>query len=245
MEEELPLPPVNINTKQWSPVEPGGLSLPATAQIIDLLLKAKRPVVITSILGNNSDAVNQLVELAERLAIPVVEATPFAVNFPASHPLAQGSHWTGMGQNEFLAQADLVLVLDSDVPWIPLQNAPSAEATIIHIDVDPLKLAMPLFYIGAEYRYAASTAMALEQINAALPTKLAADVEKVKAERLAHATTKHNERTKRGEAAANQREMTPAPAAVAIAALRKCLPEESFIISEAISKFVLTHQLRD
>ena len=33
-------------------------------------------------------------------------------------------------QNELLAKADLVLVLDSDVPWIPLNNRPAKDCTI-------------------------------------------------------------------------------------------------------------------
>ena len=37
-----------------------------------------------------------------------------------------------------LADADVVLVLESDVPWVPSYQAPSTDATIIHFGTDPL-----------------------------------------------------------------------------------------------------------
>ena len=52
-------------------------------------------------------------------------------------------------RNPVLAEADVVLVIDSDVPWIPSVNAASPDAAIYHIDVDPLKETMPLWYIKA------------------------------------------------------------------------------------------------
>jgi acetolactate synthase I/II/III large subunit len=35
--------------------------------------------------------------------------------------------------------ADVVLVLECDVPWVPGPKAPSAEAWMCTIDVDPIK----------------------------------------------------------------------------------------------------------
>ncbi len=53
-----------------------------------------------------------------------------------------------------LAEADTILVLDSDVPWIPLINRPGRDARILHIDVDPLKQQMPLWYRARRARLA-------------------------------------------------------------------------------------------
>ena len=57
-------------------------------------------------------------ELAELLAIPVLESAAFGVNFPGEHPLHAGYQFTTSEQNPLLAEADVILVLDSDVPWI-------------------------------------------------------------------------------------------------------------------------------
>ena len=40
--------------------------------------------------------------------------------------------------------ADVVLVLDSDAPWVPSVSKPNDKAMVFHIDVDPLKQDIPL-----------------------------------------------------------------------------------------------------
>jgi thiamine pyrophosphate-dependent acetolactate synthase large subunit-like protein len=55
--------------------------------------------------------------------------------------------------------------LDCDVPWINTRCKPKPDAKIYHIDVDPLKQQMPVFYIDALARYRADSAVAIEQIN--------------------------------------------------------------------------------
>ena len=70
------------------------------------------------------------------LGLPVAESNNADFNnFPKDHPLYQGFE-TG----SLLKEADLVLVLDCDVPWIPLFNRPSNAAKIVHIDVDPINV---------------------------------------------------------------------------------------------------------
>ena len=84
-----------------------------------------------------------------------------AMNFPTDDPLYQGNQWNEPRQNPALAEADVVLVIDSDVPWIPTVSRPAAGARIFHIDVDPLKEQMPLWYIGARRTLRADAATAL------------------------------------------------------------------------------------
>ena len=50
------------------------------------------------------------------------------MNFPADDPLYQGCQWNEPAQNEALAAADVVLVLDSDVPWIAAHSRPNPAA---------------------------------------------------------------------------------------------------------------------
>ena len=64
---------------------------------------------------------------AGRLGIGVLESVPSTMNFPPSDPLYQGSQWNQPVQNVALAEADVVLVLDSDVPWMPTVNRPARE----------------------------------------------------------------------------------------------------------------------
>ena len=60
----------------------------------------------------------KLVDLAELLAIPVIESAANHVNFPADHPMHRGWQFTTRTQNPLLAEADVILTIDSDIPWI-------------------------------------------------------------------------------------------------------------------------------
>lgn len=79
-----------------------------------------------------------------------------------------GISGTHLGKTKCWPTADLVLVIDSDVPWIPLVNKPASDATVYYIDTDPLKEQMPLWYIPSKQIFRADAYTALKQLNAAL-----------------------------------------------------------------------------
>jgi thiamine pyrophosphate-dependent acetolactate synthase large subunit-like protein len=83
------------------------------------------------------------------------------MNFPADH-----RGWLGLkyGIDESIKTADVILVLDCDVPWINQHNTPRKDAIIYHVDVDPLKQQMPVFYLNALARYKASSFNAITQV---------------------------------------------------------------------------------
>jgi acetolactate synthase-1/2/3 large subunit len=162
--EEM-VPPVVIDTADWQPISPGALAAPDVAQLAGDLATARRPLVVTSFLGRNPKAVGELTALTRLLGIAVLESVPNYVNFPTDDPMYQGNQWNEPQQNKVLAEADVILVLDSDVPWIPTVSRPSDRARIYHIDVDPLKQQMPLWYIAAKRVFRADAATALRQLN--------------------------------------------------------------------------------
>ncbi|MDE0922209.1 thiamine pyrophosphate-requiring protein [Aurantimonas coralicida] len=170
MEEEL-AEPVTIDPGQWGALAPAALPEAAVETILDAVAKAERPLVVTSYVGRNREAVPELVRFCERLGIGVLESVPNAMNFPHDHSLYRGNQWNEPRQNAALAEADGVIVIDSDVPWIPTISKPAADATIIHLDVDPLKEAMPLWYIGARHAFRTDAATALAQLNAGLDAR--------------------------------------------------------------------------
>lgn len=159
-----PLAPYAADPGQFGPVAPAALTAEVAREIATALAAATRPLIITSYLGRNPDAVPALVELAELLAIGVLESAAFCVNFPGDHPLHCGYQYTTAEQNRMLAQADVILVVDSDVPWIHASNRPAPGAAIYAIDIDPLKPQMPMWHIPARRFAAADSKLALEQI---------------------------------------------------------------------------------
>ena len=98
--------------------------------------------MVTSYLGRDPAAVPELVRLCELAAVgrDRVGAGRTSTS-PTDHPLHLGYQWNRPAQNPVLAEADVILVLGSDVPWIPGHNRPDAAARIYVVDPDPLKTA--------------------------------------------------------------------------------------------------------
>ncbi|HEY6787258.1 MAG TPA: thiamine pyrophosphate-requiring protein [Trebonia sp.] len=162
MEERLE--PYSVDPAGFGAVAPGALAPEVTAEIAAALAAAEHPLIVTSYLGRDPSAVPSLVALAELLAIPVLEAMAYHVNFPFDHPLHAGYQYHSVAQNPVLAEADVILVLDSDVPWIPAINKPSPGAAVYYVDVDPVKPQIMTWYTPARRLAAASTKLAVEQI---------------------------------------------------------------------------------
>ncbi len=161
---EEPVEPYAADPAEYPPVAPAALTDEITQEIATALANASHPLIVTSYLGRNPDAVPALVELAELLAIPVLESAAFRVNFPGDHPLHAGYQFTTSEQNPLLAAADVILVVDSDVPWIPATSRPSPAAAIYAVDIDPLKAGMSMWHIPARRIAAADSKVAVEQI---------------------------------------------------------------------------------
>ena len=166
LDAEAPATPIDL--ARWQPAGAAALPPEAVAMLVDKLAGAHRPLVVTTYLGRQPAAVDELVKLCSRLGIGVLESVPSTMNYPPADPLYQGSQWNQPVQNVALDEADLVLVLDSDVPWVSTVNRPQPSAEIFHIDTDPLKPSMPLWYIGANGSYAADVLTVLRQMNAFL-----------------------------------------------------------------------------
>jgi acetolactate synthase-1/2/3 large subunit len=155
-----------LQRDRWRPVSAQALPDDAVAEIVTALGRAERPLVVTSYAGRKPEAVAELAQLCRKLGIGVLESVPSAANFPHDDPLYQGNQWNQPMQNKALAEADVILVVDSDVPWIPTVSRPKHDALIFHIDVDPLKDDMPLWYIEAHRAFRAEATVALRQMNA-------------------------------------------------------------------------------
>ncbi len=104
-----------------------------------LLGRAERPLIITSNAGRSAENCRALRLLAETFAIPVVQYRPRYLSLPTEHPLAAG--WD---PHAALKEADLVLAIECDVPWIPVQGAPRADAKVVHLGADPLFARYPM-----------------------------------------------------------------------------------------------------
>jgi acetolactate synthase I/II/III large subunit len=113
-------------------------------QALELIHKAKRPVILAGHGVLISGAMDELQQLAERAGIPVALTLLGLGAFPASHPLnlgmmgMHGEAWV----NQTIQQADLLLALgmrfDDRVTGSLKSYAPNARK--IHVEIDPAEI---------------------------------------------------------------------------------------------------------
>jgi acetolactate synthase I/II/III large subunit len=233
---EQPLEPQPDQREWWNPVAPVALAPAVADEIAEALEGARAPLVVTSYLGRDPAAVAELVTLCEMAAVPVIESVPTRMNFPADHPLHWGYQWNTPDQNSLLAEADVIVVAGSDVPWIPSRNRPARGAQIYVVDVDPLKQQMPLWHVPARRYAQADLALALRQVSARLAERGRLDGAAVAA-RAARSRDVHD--TQRARWAAREHpaaDGTITPAYL-VACVRDAIGPDALVLTEAITNF--------
>lgn len=130
------------------------------ADMADQLLQAERPLIICQrgdVAGRLTVA---LAEFATELAIPVVEPFPIRNVLSAEHPMHLGYQ---LGNH--LADADVILVIDSPVPWIARHTQPHPDAVLLHIGPDPLFSHLPMRSHPSDLALQADPAQAIEALT--------------------------------------------------------------------------------
>ena len=110
----------------------------AIIKLARLLETASNPVIICQRGDTEGRLSKALSTLAAKHGIAVFE--PFLLRnvLPSNDPALQGYHASGP------SDADLIIVLDSDTPWIEATNAPGPETIVVHIGPDPHFARMPV-----------------------------------------------------------------------------------------------------
>jgi acetolactate synthase-1/2/3 large subunit len=135
----------------------------AIEEAAGLIAKAEFPLIVTSSIGRNPSAIGELEALAQEFTIPVVQTEARDYNMATSHPMNLGFE-TG----PWLGKADVILVLDSVVPWIPRTLTPNKNAKIIHISPDPLSARYPFRDIEADMLITGDACAALKLLRECL-----------------------------------------------------------------------------
>jgi len=110
----------------------------AIIKLARLLETASNPVIICQRGDTEGRLSKALSTLAAKHGIAVFE--PFLLRnvLHSNDPALQGYHASGP------SDADLIIVLDSDTPWIEATNAPGPETIVVHIGPDPHFARMPV-----------------------------------------------------------------------------------------------------
>ncbi|MFL2521184.1 MAG: thiamine pyrophosphate-requiring protein [Halobacteriales archaeon] len=130
--------------------------------ISSLVESADRPVIITSRMGKPpvNENVSALIEFVEVSGTGVVEHAPCVLNFPRNHP-----QHVGFVPGDVFDHADLIILADTDVPWVPSISAPAKEIPIIQIENNPLKHTYPHWDFEVDMAIAADPIKTLKLVS--------------------------------------------------------------------------------
>ena len=133
--------PVSVDS-EWKPRRSPSLPMPdpaAIAEAADRLARATRPLIFVG--GGAVGTRRSLTEIAERIGAPVLSTNAGKGVLPESHPLSLGCSILQAASQQALADADLVLLIGSEVSagdhFLPKLEI---SGEIIRIDIDPAEL---------------------------------------------------------------------------------------------------------
>ncbi len=174
---------ITIHRFRKNRAEPLQPSLETIKRTAEILRGAVNPLIITGRLGSDPAAVSAMVGFAEALAAPVVTpASPF-VSFPNTHDFH-----LGVSAAPYIKDADVVVVVESDVPWYPVQGKPPENGKVIQIARDPNYAGIPIRNFPKDISIGGDPKLALELLAQELKSQprnekaLAERAEKIRAE---------------------------------------------------------------
>jgi acetolactate synthase-1/2/3 large subunit len=146
-------------TATISPASSPAADPQALEEAARLLGRAHHPLLITANGGRTAEAARAIAQLAETFAIPVIHYRPRYLALSTEHPMH-----CGWDPHAFLKEADLVLAVDCDVPWIPKEGPPKPGAKVIHVGPDPLFARYPLRGFRTDLALTGATAGTLQSL---------------------------------------------------------------------------------
>jgi acetolactate synthase I/II/III large subunit len=200
----------------------------AVARIAAALAAAEAPVLVTSRAGRTAEGFAAVEALADLAGLPVtgrLEGGP--VNISSRHPSNVAGRAEGAAA---ISAADVILVVESDVPWLPATVTLRDGVQVFHVDPDPAKASMPLWSYPVDLAVQAHGPAALAAIVAEL-ARIAESQPDV-AQRLADRSARLRERTPAPVERADSGPLTPVGV---VAALSEVIDAEDIVIEEAVT----------
>ena len=156
----------NLDATRFPPVRAGSPNPEDVETVASWILEAERPVVVVGYLGRDPEAMDALVRLSELAGVGVVEYRG-RVNFPLTHP-----HHLGCQLAAATDASDLIVVLEHDVPYVPVQGEPQASTKLVHVGHDPFFETIQTWGFPSDLGIRADGRRTLEALSAAIEAKL-------------------------------------------------------------------------
>jgi acetolactate synthase-1/2/3 large subunit len=216
--------------ERFGAVAARGVDATAIEAIATKLLAAERPLLITAYAGRNHKTVAVLDELARFAGIRVVEFNPLYVNLPHDSPCHGG-----FMPAKALAEADVGLLVDVDVPWIPSDMPDNPATWWVHIDIDAEKRNFPMWTFPGNLRLPGDSHRVLSDLLAALKAKADAGFKNRAAARVAKFAEEGKARREQAaKMAANRGSAGQISPHFVCATLAKALKPSDIVLNEAI-----------
>jgi acetolactate synthase-1/2/3 large subunit len=223
---------------RYGSVHAGGIEQARVDAIAQALMAAENPIALTAYLGRKPGAVAVLDRLARACGVKVAEFNSIDLNIPQTSPC-----FAGFDPLPLLEQADLGLLLDSDVPYIPQYAARAGAIKWIQIDIDPLKSDFPMWGFPTDMRIQGDCAIVLQQVLDAVEARADDAYRRRVAARVASWSTARDAAAKRRAGASTNKGASGAlnPAFV-FATLDEKLSQDDIILNEAIRNAPILQQ---
>jgi acetolactate synthase-1/2/3 large subunit len=143
---------------RYGGVRAGGIEPARAEAIAKVLMAAENPVAFAAYLGRKGEAVAVLDRLARACGIRVAEFNAIDLNIPQDSPCYAGGDPLAL-----LEHADLGLLLDTDVPFVP-QSKRALDMKWIQVDIDPLKTDFPMWGFATDMRVQGDSSIILQQV---------------------------------------------------------------------------------
>ena len=215
---------------RYGSVKAGGIEPARVEAIAEQLMAAENPIALTAYLGRKPHAVAVLDRLALTCGIRVAEFNSIDLNMPQDSPC-----FAGFDPLPLIETADLGLLLDSDVPFVPQFAKRAGAVKWIQIDIDPLKSDFPMWGFATDMRVQGDCAVVLQQVLDVIEARVDETFRRRVAERIASWSGAREQMTKRRAAASANKGVSGAlnPAFV-FATLSAKLSQDDVVINEAI-----------
>jgi acetolactate synthase-1/2/3 large subunit len=215
---------------RYGSVRSGGIEPARVVAIAQALMAAENPIALTAYLGRKPHAVAVLDRLARTCGIQVAEFNSIDLNIPQDSPC-----FAGFDALPLLETADLGLLLDSDVPFIPRNAGRVGAINWIQIDIDPLKSEFPMWGFATDMRIQGDCAIVLQQECEAVEARADDAYRRRVAARIASWSGAREQMTKRrADASANKGISGALSPAFVFATLNGKLSQDDIVINEAI-----------
>src|SRR5271166_3077617 len=157
----------------------------------------------------------------------IVQAAARDMNLPSDHPMHLG-HDPGF----LLPKADVVIAIDSVVPWMPRNHQPRKDAKVIHISVDPLETRYPFRELEADLLIAGSSLAALTMLRETLAEAMRGKKQMIESRRKILAGLREQIDTRRRKLIETVKDQTPIHPAWLAACINQVKSEDAVVISE-------------